>query len=85
MNRHSASPSVRRTDSNPRLAPPKRKNKGHHTGVLYLLEVQAGFEPADNGVADRGLTTWLLHQNSQTLDCLNIIAKVFLFVKCFFA
>ncbi len=26
-----------------------------------FLEVQAGFEPADNGVADRGLTTWLLH------------------------
>ena len=32
-------------------------------GVLFVLEVQAGFEPADNGVADRGLTTWLLHQN----------------------
>ena len=40
----------------------KRKNRGHHTGVLYFLEVQAGFEPADNGVADRGLTTWLRHQ-----------------------
>ena len=22
----------------------------------------AGFEPADNGVADRGLTAWLRHQ-----------------------
>ena len=28
---------------------------------LSLLEVTAGFEPADNGVADRGLTTWLRH------------------------
>ena len=24
--------------------------------------MRAGFEPADNGVADRGLTTWLSHQ-----------------------
>ena len=45
------------------------------------MEVQAGFEPADNGVADRGLTTWLLHQ---TFDRLNIIAEDFWFVKCFF-
>ena len=30
-------------------------------GVLFILEVTAGFEPADNGVADRGLTTWLRH------------------------
>ena len=29
-------------------------------GVIQL-EVTAGFEPADNGVADRGLTTWLRH------------------------
>ena len=42
------------------------------------MEVQAGFEPADNGVADRGLTTWLLHQNS---NYPNIIAKIFGFVK----
>ena len=28
---------------------------------LFFLEVTAGFEPADNGVADRGLTTWLRH------------------------
>ena len=28
----------------------------------FSLEVTAGFEPADNGVADRGLTTWLRHQ-----------------------
>ena len=27
----------------------------------FFLEVTAGFEPADNGVADRGLTTWLRH------------------------
>ena len=30
--------------------------------LALFLEVQAGFEPADNGVADRGLTTWLRHQ-----------------------
>ena len=27
-----------------------------------FLEVTTGFEPVDNGVADRGLTTWLRHQ-----------------------
>ena len=59
----------------------QEKEKGHHTGVLYLLEVQAGFEPADNGVADRGLTTWLLHQ---IFDCFNIIAELSSFVKGFF-
>ena len=48
---------------------------------LFFLEVQAGFEPADNGVADRGLTTWLLHQ---IFVCLNIIAELFVFVKSFF-
>ena len=47
-------------------------------GVLCFLEVQAGFEPADNGVADRGLTTWLLHQNS---NYPNIISKFFCFVN----
>ena len=46
----------------------------------FSLEVQAGFEPADNGVADRGLTAWLLHQ---IFDCLNIIAELFLFVNSF--
>ena len=45
---------------------------------FVFLEVQAGFEPADNGVADRGLTTWLLHQSS---NYPNIIAKIFGFVK----
>ena len=29
--------------------------------MCFFLEVTAGFEPADNGVADRGLTTWLRH------------------------
>ena len=47
----------------------------------FSLEVQAGFEPADNGVADRGLTTWLLHQ---IFDCPNIIAELSSFVKGFF-
>ena len=67
--------------SNPRLAPPKERKNGIPNGIPFSLEVQAGFEPADNGVADRGLTTWLLHQ---TFDCPNIIAEVFLFVKGFF-
>ena len=44
----------------------------------FSLEVQAGFEPADNGVADRGLTTWLLHQ---TFGYLSIITKFFGFVN----
>ena len=30
--------------------------------ALFFLEVTVGFEPTDNGVADRGLTTWLRHQ-----------------------
>ena len=47
----------------------------------FFLEVTAGFEPADNGVADRGLTTWLLHQ---IFDCPNIIAELSSFVKGFF-
>ena len=54
---------------------------GSRTESHISLEVQAGFEPADNGVADRGLTTWLLHQ---IFDCLNIIAELFTFVKSFF-
>ena len=49
--------------------------------AMDFLEVTAGFEPADNGVADRGLTTWLRHQN---LLCYNIIAKRGRFVKSFF-
>ena len=44
----------------------------------FVLEVQAGFEPADNGVADRGLTTWLLYH---TFGYLSIITKIFCFVK----
>ena len=43
--------------SNPRLAPQKKRKRTPTRSVLCLLEVQAGFEPADNGVADRGLTT----------------------------
>ena len=58
--------------------PPKQKTD--LKGRFFVLEVQAGFEPADNGVADRGLTTWLLHQ---ILHCLNIIAEDFVFVKSF--
>ena len=50
-------------------------------GVLFILEVTAGFEPADNGVADRGLTTWLRHHAYSYYD---IIAKCSAFVKSFF-
>ena len=57
------------------------KKLSNPIGLLNFLEVTAGFEPADNGVADRGLTTWLRHQ---IFDCPNIIAELFLFVKCFF-
>ena len=35
--------------------------KSNPVGLPRSLEVTAGFEPADNGVADRGLTTWLRH------------------------
>ena len=37
------------------------KTKMHPIGCIFVLEVTAGFEPADNGVADRGLTAWLRH------------------------
>ena len=66
--------------SNPKPSPTKSK-RTPTGGVLLLLEVTAGFEPADNGVADRGLTTWLRHQ---IFVCPNIIAELFRFVKCFF-
>ena len=59
----------------------KGKKKGIPKGIPFSLEVTAGFEPADNGVADRGLTTWLRHQ---VFGCFNIIAELFSFVKCFF-
>ena len=32
--------------------------------AMDFLEVTIGFEPMDNGVADRGLTTWLRHQTT---------------------
>ena len=67
--------------SNPRPGTPKERKNGIPNGIPFSLEVQAGFEPADNGVADRGLTTWLLHQ---IFDCLNIIAELLLFVNSFF-
>ena len=57
---------------------PRQKQKTDHEGRFLLLEVQAGFEPADNGVADRGLTTWLLHQ---MFNRSNIITNIFVFVK----
>ena len=36
--------------------------------MLFVLEVTIGFEPMDNGVADRGLTTWLRHHINQPLS-----------------
>ena len=80
VNRHSFAPKAHGTDSN-RGLPHQNKNPDHKDRD-FVLEVQAGFEPADNGVADRGLTTWLLHQ---TFNCLNIITEVLPFVKCFFS
>ena len=56
----------------------KKTPKASAFGVF--LEVTAGFEPADNGVADRGLTTWLRHH---ILFCHIIISKEILFVKAF--
>ena len=47
-------------------------------GVIHL-EVTAGFEPADNGVADRGLTTWLWRR----IQNVNIISRVGRFVNAF--
>ena len=80
VNRHSFAQMRTEPSSNPKPSP--TKNKRTPTGsVLLFLEVTAGFEPADNGVADRGLTTWLRHQ---IFVCLNIIAELFRFVKCFF-
>ena len=35
------------------------KIKSTPSGVLFILEVPARFELANNGFADRGLTTWL--------------------------
>ena len=38
----------------------QRKNPEKSTFSRFLPEAQTGFEPVNNGVADRGLTTWLL-------------------------
>ena len=38
------------------------KKLSNPIGLLNFLEAPPGFEPMDNGVADRGLTTWLRHQ-----------------------
>ena len=47
---------------------------------LLFLEAPAGFAPANNGVADRGLTAWLrCHASS----CFNIIAESKRFVNSF--
>ena len=54
------------------------KKRASLTTCSFFLEVTAGFEPADNGVADRGLTTWLLHQR---FSYSNIITKFFRFVN----
>ena len=56
------------------------KTKNRPRGSVFVLEVTAGFEPADNGVADRGLTAWLRHH---VYSCYNIIAKQGFFVNTF--
>ena len=77
--RHPATPKACRTEFKSKAYTSKGKKKQESTkDSCFSLEVQAGFEPADNGVADRGLTTWLLHQIS---NYPNIIAKIFGFVK----
>ena len=50
-----------RVDYIPSLLVGLDKKLSNPIGLLNFLEVAAGFEPADNGVADRGLTTWLRH------------------------
>ena len=42
-----------------------RRNKRQKNPEKFevLKEAQTGFEPVDNGVADRCLTTWLLRHN----------------------
>ena len=41
---------------------PFQNKKDILTDVLFVLEVLARFELANNGFADRGLTTWLQYQ-----------------------
>ena len=53
-------PPAQKARSDERVAP-RKNEKSNPYGLLRSLEVTAGFEPADNGVADRGLTTWLRH------------------------
>ena len=42
-----------------------QKTKGHPFGCPFVLEVPARFELANNGFADRGLTTWLRYHMKQ--------------------
>ena len=60
VHRHSVTPWAYGTEFKPKAYFSKGKKKWDESH--FSLEVQAGFEPADNGVADRGLTTWLRHQ-----------------------
>ena len=46
------------------------KTKNQPIGWFFVLEVTIGFEPMDNGVADRGLTTWLRHHIKLWARCL---------------
>ena len=58
VNRHSLRQGARNRVQILGLCPTKNK-KDTHTECPVVLEVQAGFEPADNGVADRYLGTLL--------------------------
>ena len=44
---------------------PCQNKKDILTDVLFVLEVLARFELANNGFADRGLTTWLQYHMKQ--------------------
>ena len=50
---------------------PDAQNKKHPIWVLFVLEVTVGFEPTNNGVADRGLTTWLRHHTISVFTLLS--------------
>ncbi len=46
-----------------------QKTKSTPIGVLFILEVPARFELANNGFADRGLTTWLRYHMKLGTRC----------------
>ena len=51
------------------------KKRSNPTGLLAFLEVTIRFELMDNGVADRGLTTWLRHHTLIVFDFFFCVKK----------